>query len=578
MTVGSIGVLGSVGLLSPEGLVSPRPPVVRALLGALAAHAPEPVPPARLMNTIWEQDLPANPKGTLHLTVHRLRRWLEEQAGGSIVLVTGSGGYRLDMYEGTTDLAEFRALTAASDDDEGTLHRALALWRGRPFANVPEDRVDTELVETLLAERQAVVRRYAKSAMEGGRLEAAESLLRAACKADPMDEEAHALLIEALSGMGQMASALSVYDHIRRRLSAELGISPGSRLKLAHQRVLKGPVITSGSKDGPDPICLTGRRQALESLSDDLCRSRIVTLTGPPGAGKSALALAAANMAAVRLECAVTVVDLETQGLSGLGALPTGRGPHILVLDGYGGQVVDVKAAIHALVGSSPDLVVLGTGSRVLGMPGEVTQTLGPLGPADAADLLISRATAFLPSAFHAPENRHWVDPLLDQAGGLPSAIEIAASLLRTLTPDHLAGVLARDARMLLDGRDAAGTTLSQRILHAHRALEEREALLLTRLVGLPGEFSLADAETSCACAILTESQVVRGLIGLVDQSFVQPVDHSYGRRYRILEPIRCFVADLSEYAGERDSAQPSLESDASLHPSYAGARPRSCA
>ncbi|WP_336214191.1 AfsR/SARP family transcriptional regulator [Nonomuraea sp. LPB2021202275-12-8] len=545
MASGSVGVLGPVGLLSSGGLVSPRPPVLRALLGTLAAHAPEPVPAALLTSTIWEQDCPAHPKATLHLAVHRLRRWLEEQPG-EVALVTGSDGYRLDLNGGTTDLAEFRTLTATPGGDEAGLHRALALWRGRPFADVPGHRVDTELVEALLAERQAVIRRYARSALGAGRLTSAESLLRSACQADPLDEEAHALLIESLSGLGRTAAALAVYDRVRRRLSAELGMSPGSQLRLAHQRVLNRPANGSGSPGGPAPVFLTGRREALESLAGGLCRERIVTLTGPPGAGKSALALAAANAAALRLECAVTVMDLEAQSVSHLGELP--GGPHILLLARCDGQVADVKRAIHALTGSAPGLVVLATAAGVLGMPGEVPVAVGPLEPAAAEELLIRRAAAFLPSTFHGPDARHWVDLILARTGGLPSAIEIAASLLRTLAPDSLAGVLTRDARVLLDGRDATGTTLAARIQRAHRTLAEREQLLLARFARLPEEFGLADAESGCASEPLSASAVVRGLIRLVDQSFVQPVDHPHGRRYRILEPIRRFVAEHTEH------------------------------
>lgn len=518
-----IGVLGPVGLLSASGVVSPGPPVMRALLGSLAAHAPEPVPPAHLTATIWEQDLPANPKGALHLAVHRLRRWLGEQQG-EVRLVTGSDGYWLDLRGGTTDLVEFRTLTTGQDGDEADLRRALGLWRGRPFANVPQDRIDTELVETLLAERQAVIRRYAKSALDGGRFGPAEALLRSACKADPLDEEAHALLIEALAGLGQVASALSVYDNVRRRLSAELGMSPGSRLRMAHQRVLK----PSGARGGPAPVGLTGRRDEVESLADSLGRQRVTTLTGPPGVGKSALALAAASLAAHRLACGLTV---------SLGALPAAEGPHILVV-----TRADV-AAVKEAVREAPDLMVIATSARPLGVPGEVPVAIGPLGRADAEELLLLRAGPYLPEP---PRDRRWIEPVLDSTGGLPSAIEIAASLLRTLDPDSLADVLARDGRVLLDGADATGTTLAQRILRAHRALGEREALVLARLAKLPEEFSLADAETGCASESLAESEVVRGLIRLVDQSFVQPVDHACGRRYRVLEPIRCFLAELT--------------------------------
>jgi predicted ATPase len=293
-------------------------------------------------------------------------------------------------------------------------------------------------------------------------------------------------------------------------------------------------------------VRLTGRREALESLAGGLCRDRIITLTGPPGAGKSALALAAANVAARRLECGVTVMDLEEQSVGRLGELPGGS--HILMLTRCDGQTADVKRAIHTLTGPAPGLVVLATAAGVLGMPGEVPVTVGPLEPAAAAELLMRRATAFLPSTFHGPDARRWVDLIVARTGGLPSAIEIAASLLRTFTPDSLADVLARDARVLLDGRDATGTTLAARIQRAHRTLAEREQLLLARFARLPEEFGLADAESGCASAPLTESAVVRGLIRLVDQSFVQPVDHPDGRRYRILEPIRGFVAEHTQH------------------------------
>lgn len=145
-----VAVLGAVGLMRDGVLHTPRAPLLRALLGLLAAGQ-VPLSPEYLMGVLWRHDPPHTPRSALHLAMSRLRNYLRAN-GTQIRIATTDAGYRLDA--GRTDLVLFREWTAGSGASFEALSRALALWRGRPFANVPGKRCDSRLVDTLLSERR----------------------------------------------------------------------------------------------------------------------------------------------------------------------------------------------------------------------------------------------------------------------------------------------------------------------------------------------------------------------------------------------------------------------------------------
>jgi predicted ATPase/DNA-binding SARP family transcriptional activator len=572
-----VGVLGPVVVVHDGHPCAPPTPVVRALLGALAVDAPLPVGSGKLIETVWAAP-PRDPKAALQLAVHRLRGWLRDAVGDGVAVLSGPSGYRLHLASGETDLALFRAL-AGGDQPAAALCRALDLWRGAPLEDVPPERRDETVLAGLVAERAAVTRRCAAAVLADGQAERALELVRPLCATDPLDEEAHAVLVEALATAGRLAAALAEYDRVRRSLAADLGIDPGVRLQEAYQKVLH-PVASAAPAPPPSPARWRGPRPHVDLVGRDddrtavaalLAQHRIVTLTGPGGVGKTVLALDLAGACTPRFADGVVVASLvtadDTAGvtltLGNLLGVSGGRPEEIVaqaeealagrqmlvILDNCEHVLAAVAGLAARLIAAAPGVVVLATSRQPLGISGEVVYQVRPLpvpaprskGDQPAVALFLRRAAEAVPTFHATPDALPPVAAICRRLDGLPLAIELAAARLRTFPLETLAKQLADDLGLLFTGvrgDDPRHGALAATIDWSYRLLDPAERRLLTRLSVFRGGFTL-----NAAIAVCDEPPVASTLVALVERSLVQPYDAADGRRYLLLEAVREFAA-----------------------------------
>ncbi|MEH1124921.1 AfsR/SARP family transcriptional regulator [Micromonospora sp. CPCC 206061] len=314
------GVLGPLRAVV-DGQPVPVPAVKhRALLGALLLRANQVVPVADLLEYVWAEASPAGARGALHTYVHRLRRAF----GRPDLIVTHGDGYAINVPPVALDLHEFRALLEQADKaaldadpvaESGCLRAALALWRGRVLADVPSDALRGP-AQALEEERLRVIERCVAAELAGGRHADLISELRGLVAEHPLRERFWQQLVLALSRSGRQADALEAYRAIDRKLRHELGIEPGTELRALHQAVLTGQVepVPSAGRPTPRPA---GRWNALCTLpldlrmyvgrADVIARAErelnprdaslvpMMAIWGPPGAGKTALAVRIAH-------------------------------------------------------------------------------------------------------------------------------------------------------------------------------------------------------------------------------------------------------------------------------------------
>jgi predicted ATPase/class 3 adenylate cyclase len=327
-----------------------------------------------------------------------------------------------------------------------------------------------------------------------------------------------------------------------------------------------------------------GRERELADVARLLTETRLLTLTGPGGVGKTRLAVRAAadhldridvhfvDLSGVRDASAVAPTIASSLGVRAVGAGPLDGLVHrladrelLLVLDNFE-QVTDAADVVDRLLHAAPGLRVLVTSRRPLRLSGEQEYQLGPLPPPDpavtdlgaltaspAVRLFAARATAVLPGFAVTEDNAPAVAEIARRVDGLPLAIELAASRVKLMGPRELVTRMDRRLPLLTGGsRDLPERqrTLRAAIEWGHELLGPQERRLFERLSVFRSGWRLPAAETVCGVGL--EIDVLDGLDSLVDRSLVRHNPASEGAvRFSMLETINEFATERLEASGE---------------------------
>jgi predicted ATPase/DNA-binding SARP family transcriptional activator/tetratricopeptide (TPR) repeat protein len=605
-----IKVLGPLAVLDAEGQIVPlKGSKERELLARLVIASGEVVSVDRLVEDLWGDEPPANPENALQARVSRLRKSLAV-AGGDATVVTRPPGYALDASTDVIDARRFERLVrgsrSAADGSPATLlSEALSLFDGEPFAEFAfHDWAQPEITRLEELRLEALQEQLAAELETGGDAETIGRLERLV-EDFPLRERPRELLMLALYRAGRQADALEVYRRGRERLADELGIDPSPELQRLEQAILhqepwlEGPArpapVADDARLRPSlPARLTsfvGRREELRQLVELAGTHRLLTVTGPGGAGKTSLALEVARQVQDDVPAGAWMVDLSPVADEAL--VPTTIGEHLgvdtgeasdaqraldriaisignvhtlLLLDNCEHVVETVAATVDHLLRSCHGLSVIVTSREALGVPGEVLWATPPLevppedAPedqivgSDAVRLFVERAFEARPDFQMDRATARIVADICRRLDGVPLALELAAARVRSL-PVHEIRARLDDRFALLAGGNR-GAQARQRTLRAtvdwsYDLLADTERLLLARLAVFVGGWSLADAEAVCAGDGIEPREVLDLLTRLVDRSLVVAVPAA--GRFSMLETIRA-------YAWERLEAIPGSE------------------
>jgi predicted ATPase/DNA-binding SARP family transcriptional activator len=518
----------------------------------------------QVIDALWPDLLVDEAAPKLHSAAHYARSAL---GSGQSVVLTGGTVALLPDVETTVDVDEFEraAEVARSEGGAEAARAATALYAGEllpddlylPWTEEPRERLRLRHLELLRAAGQL------------------EDLVRA----DPLDEAARLALVREHVRAGRRREALLALDRMDEDFRRELGVQPGDAATKLREAAEGLPVeVLERDAAGPDSFRaripaarsrLIGREVDLKVVGSLLRTNRVVTITGPGGAGKSTLALELARgfqpgesgvevilaeLAPVRDESGVTRAVAEAAGIQGAGAdevaaLAAILGPRsvLLVLDNCE-HLLDASAAlVDAILDAGAQATILVTSREPLRVDGEAVHRIGSLGR-ESAELFVERAVAAAGPGAASVDDPRVVD-LCDRLDGLPLAIELAAAQLRHLSLTELVDRLDDRLALLSGGRPKAGerhSALAATIQWSYRLLSEEARDLFDRLGVFPASF---DLEAVQAVAGGSDPAEAINLLGdLVAKSLV--VHEADRRRYRLLETIRLYAAQQLEESG----------------------------
>ncbi|MFC8800959.1 BTAD domain-containing putative transcriptional regulator [Promicromonospora sp. NPDC057138] len=589
-----------------DGVVADVPGArLRALLIALALNPGRAVQKATLVDWIWGENPPSDAANALQRLVSRLRKILPDGA------VEGQpNGYRLLVAPDAVDAVRFERLVGQAQDVEGLrrvqmLREALALWRGAAMQdiglegsaafdaavtrldglrlNVMEDRFDAEISlghgADLVTELTGLVAEH------------------------PMRERLVAALMRALAAAGRDADALLLYERTREALADALGVDPSPELSAVHVALLRGEV---GRRDESRKTNLRAELTSYVGKDADVAavrglvgEHRLTTLIGPGGAGKTRLATETARTLLGDLPDGAWLVELAAVGADGDAAQATlaglglrdmllGEGPDLgpterlvaairdremlLVLDNCEHLIEQAAAFAHRLLGECRRLRVLATSREPLGITGEALWPVLPLAVPGAAaghdEIASAPAVRLLRERAGAARQGLAVDvaalPTMARIcralDGMPLAIELAATRLRTMSVDQLADRLDDRFRLLTGGSRTAlprHRTLRAMVDWSWELLTDAERTALRRLSVFAGGASLDAAERVCAGDAVEQVEVLELLTALAEKSLlVADADTDGAPRYRMLGTIKEYAAQRLAEAGESELAR----------------------
>jgi predicted ATPase/DNA-binding SARP family transcriptional activator len=553
-------------------------PRQRSVLALLLGAAGRSMALDSLVTEIWGDEPPDGAIDSLYTYVSNLRHTL-----GRNHIVRGGGGYRFHRDDDdTVDAADFEAgllearRLAGSDPDAAItlIDGSLSAWRGRPyegFEDLPSIVPEAARIEEL---RLRGVEDRLDAELRSGRIPEVDGM-ETLIGDHPYRERLWELLARSLYRAGRQAEALGALSRLRRLLADELGIDPSpsvTRLEeqiLVHDPALEMAPAPLGNLPAPTTSFI-GRSTELADLERLIMEHRLVTVTGPGGAGKTRLATEAARGVAGSFPDGTWLVDLaqvsDPDGVPDALAtvLRLAHPPSMGVVDGLARHlrprttllvldncehVIDAAGQLSTrLLSDAAGLRILATSRQPLSRAGEAlfrliglaTSTDDDVVP-DGQRLFEARAAAVQPAFAIGPDNRSDVTSICRHLDGLPLAIELAAARVDTLSPSEIDRYLADRFTLLGNPREDRPThrSLQAAIDWSYELLAPEDQLSLDRLGVFEGPFSVPAAERVLEAP--SEVATATGLGRLAGASLLQvlPGDDT---RYRLLETLRLYT------------------------------------
>lgn len=620
-----VRVLGSLQLGDDDGapLRSAR---LRRLFAVLLARRGTVVSSDRIAQFVWGDGQPADPSAALQTLVWRLREALSDAGcDGAARLLTRAPGYLLEIEGEHADLVRFERLVhaAAAEPPEHAaelLEEALSLWRGPAYAEFADDEVVRAEATRLEELRLTACSDWVDALLALDRPDETLARLASIIEADPLRERPRAQLMCALYRLGRTAEALQAYRDYRDVLAAELGLDAPPSLRALQATILRqsrepgrAPPIARGAgvpsrPSGNLPLeasDLVGRAGDVATAQATLGRSRVVTLSGPGGVGKTRLALRVATDARSRYRDGAWICELA--GVADASAVPDLVATTLGVQQRLGHTVIDrlveylrarqmlllldncehvldsAADLIDTLVRDCPGMAILATSREPLGVDGERILPVQPLPvpptsmPGDtmtaaavpSVALFCRRAGAAAPTFALTDDNVAAVTEICRRLDGLPLALELAATRIRALSPADIADRLERRLQFLRSGRrirEERHRTLASAVDWSYRLLTPRQQAAFNRCNVFMGSFTLAAA---VAVVGSTEPEVVDDVSGLVDKSMLVAHTNHAPVRFTMLETLRAYGR---ERLAERGEAFDACAAHATYHVEFAEA------
>jgi non-specific serine/threonine protein kinase len=566
---------------------------------------------------LWPESDASRADSNLRFTLHQLRSILDPPdapasyvvaRAGQLILVAVPGRVEAagrSRPEDWLDAAHFAAAAGAAlaGEDAQACKAALAYYTG-PY--LPDDLYEDWALpraEELSRLHMALALHHARIVAKTGSANERIPAWQAVLDVDPCDEEAAYALMRALAEGNRIAEALRVHAALTVALRAALDVSPAAAIERLRIALLArrqpgdpdsptpspsaSPVVAAGPS-GPltnvptAPTSFVGRLQEQAAVRELLLQTRLLTLTGIGGSGKTRLATRVATTMSAQFPSGIWLVELasltdsaavaesvavavgmpdpapDKSLLAGLIHYLQGR-QLLLVLDNCEHLLGACAELADGLLNSCPGIRILATSRESLDVAGETTFRVPPLSmPAlgllaspdqllkyEAVQLFVERAQAHRPGFVLTARNVQAVNVICSRLDGLPLAIELAAARIRSLSVENIAARLDQRFQLLTGGPRTAlprHQTLRAALDWSYELLTIPEQVLLRRLSVFTGGWTLEAAEVICAGEPIGNWEVLDALSMLIEKSMVELDERAEGARYWLQETMRQYA------------------------------------
>jgi predicted ATPase/DNA-binding SARP family transcriptional activator len=579
------------------------------LLALLTLRHDRPVQREWLAGTLWPDMDQSQAFANLRPVLSDLRRALAEQS--TRLQSPDRLTLLLDLTDADVDLLTFDA--AIQSGKLPDLERAIALYQGSLLEDCHEEWIPQERA---VREQNclAALLKLGEAAQVAGDYEKAVGHYQHAASLDPWSDTARRGWMEALATGGDSNAAMQVYRKYLDILRSDPSAAPDEKTSALYQRLRAEarkrasapsivvrepapvPVVTGYL---PHPLTdLVGQEDERLEVATRLRKSRLLTLTGLGGIGKTRMAIAVAEEVVGEYADGVWLVALEA--LSD-GSLVVAQIASVLGLKEGSGQtllqivtnhlrakrlLLVLDNCEHLLSGSAPvvehllrecvGVRILATSRTALGITGETVWAVPALTAPDpqhlpqarptllrvlmsyeSVQLFVERAQAVQKGFALSGSNARMVAQTCQQLEGIPLAIELAAARVRAMSMEQIASRLDDYLGLLTGGSRTAQSrqqTLRATLDWSYALLSEAERSLLKRLSVFAGGCILEAAEQVCAGEGIGETQVLDLLSSLVDKSLVLFEERESAEgRYRLLEMVRQYAAEGLQASGEAE-------------------------